>query len=131
MGGRGSASAAGRSSNSKYNGFSVTDSDGNTQNYIVMNGIVDYADKSFLGVANMAAPTTMQSAYDTLGGVDGIIERINQNGIGRASVLTDTQVEKIMAAHKQERSEAKAQLDNIYSGNKKSVNRHRNFWSAM
>lgn len=138
MGGRGSSSGAKGGgaragvSNAKYNGFSVTDSDGNTENYVVINGVVDYADnRKFLGVANMQAPEVMQNAYDSFGSVNAIIDRVNQNGVGRASILPDTEVEKMRETHKLSREKAESELNSAISGNKKSVNRHRNYWSAM
>lgn len=138
MGGRGSSSGAKGggtkigASNAKYNGFSITDSDGNTENYIVINGIVGYADErrnNALTGAN--TPVIMQNAYDSIGSVNGIIERVNSIGSGKASILPDSDVEKIQKLHSEERSKSEAQLTQFYSGNKKSVNRHRNFWSSM
>lgn len=43
--GRGSSKAGGGAGggNSKYKGFSITDAQGNTENYIVVNGKVQYA----------------------------------------------------------------------------------------
>ena len=94
-------------SNAKYNGFSVTDSEGNTENYVVINGIVDYADnRKFLGVSNMQAPEVMQNAYDSFGSVNAIIDRVNQNGVGKASILPDTEVERIREIHKLSREKA-------------------------
>lgn len=131
MGGRGSSSGA-KASNAKYNGFSITDSDGNTENYIAINGIVGYADgRRGNSVTGEGTPEVMQNAYDSLGGVSGIIKRVNSIGSGKAAVLSDSEVEKIQKSYSKAREKAEATMNIEISGNKKSVNRHRNYWSAM
>lgn len=119
-------------SNTKYNGFSITNQDGETENYIVVNGEVRFADlrryDSFMGVSSL---DSIQNAYDTFGGVQGIIDRINSVGKGKASVLSDKRVEQLQDDYKEKRAKNDKQLDDLISGNKKSVNRHRAYWSAM
>ena len=133
-GNRGGKRAGGASANSnaKYNGFSITNQDGETENYIVMNGEVKFADlrryDGFMGVSSL---DSIQNAYDTFGGVQGIIDRINSVGKGKASVLSDKKVEQLQDDYKKKRAKADKQLDDSISGNKKSVNRHRAYWSAM
>ena len=128
-GGKGSTSA---NSNAKYNGFSITNQDGETENYIVVNGIVKYADlrryDGFMGINSLDA---IQQAYDTFGGSQGVIDRINSVGKGKASVLSDKRVEQLQDDYKEKRAKNDKQLDDLISGNKKSVNRHRTYWSAM
>ena len=131
MGGRGASSGA-KASNAKYNGFSITDSDGKTENYIAINGIVGYADgRRGNSVTGEGIPEVMQNAYDSFGGVSGIIERVNSIGSGKAAVLPDSEVEKIQKSYSKARENAETEMNTAISGNKKSVNRHRNFWSAM
>ncbi len=131
MGGRGASSGA-KASNTKYNGFSITDSDGNTNNYVVVNGIVGYADgRRSNSITGEGDPTVMQNAYDSFGSVNGIIERVNSIGSGKASVLPDSEVDKLRKSYAESRLKAENELNTAISGNKKSVNRHRNFWSAM
>ena len=73
----------------------------------------------------------MQNAYDSFGGVAGIIERVNSIDSGKAAVLSDSEVEKIQKSYSKAREKAEAEMNTAISGNKKSVNRHRNYWSAM
>lgn len=129
-GGKGGASA---NSNTKYNGFSVTDADGNTTDYVVINGIVDYAEnrKYTTGIMGVSQLDNIQKMYDTFGSVQAMIDRVNQVGIGKATTLSDKDVEKKRDNYKKQRAKNEKQLNNLISGNKKSVNRHRNFWSAM
>ena len=131
-GNRGGKRSAGANSNAKYNGFSITNQDGETENYIVVNGVVKYADlrryDGFMGVNSL---DTIQVAYDTFGGSQGVIDRINSVGKGKASVLSDKRVEQLQDDYKKKRAKADKQLDDSISGNKKSVNRHRAYWSAM
>ena len=131
-GGKRASGGASANSNAKYNGFSITNQDGETENYIVVNGIVKYADlrryDGFMGINSLDA---IQQAYDTFGGSQGVIDRINSVGKGRASVLSDKKVEQLQDDYKKKRAKADKQLDDSISGNKKSVNRHRAYWSAM
>ncbi len=129
-GGKGGTSA---NSNTKYNGFSVTDADGNTTDYVVINGIVDYAEnrKYTTGIMGVSQLDNMQKMYDTFGSVQAMIDRVNQVGIGKATTLSDKDVEKKRGDYKKQRAKNEKQLNNLISGNKKSVNRKRNFWSAM
>ena len=63
--------------------------------------------------------------------VQAMIDRVNQVGIGKATTLSDKDVEKKRDDYKKQRAKNEKQLNNLISGNKKSVNRKRTFWSAM
>ena len=118
-------------SNSKYNGFSITDSNGKTENYIVINGTVKYADlRRYDGFMGISSLDTIQKAYDNFGGTQGIIDRINSVGKSKASILSDKNVEKLQADYKKKRAEDDKALNNPRNS-KKGVNRHRAYWSAM
>lgn len=125
-GNRGGKRSAG---NTKYNGFSITDKDGNTENYIVVNGVVQSAVNSKYSNSFLQDNSFIQNAYDTLGSVEAVIARVNKVGIGKASVLSDKQVDKMNADYKKQR----VKNDKNYSprNSKRGTNRHRNFWSAM
>ena len=130
--GKSGGKRASANSNAKYNGFSITDENGVTENYIVVNGVVKYADlRRYDGFMVVNSLGTIQQAYDTFGGSQGVIDRINSVGKGKASVLSDKKVEQLQDDYKKKRAKADKQLDDSISGNKKSVNRHRGYWSAM
>ena len=117
--------------NSKYNGFSITDVNGETENYIVVDGVVKYADlrkyDNFMGYTDL---DTIQQAYDTFGGTQGVIDRINSVGKKKASVLSDKRVKQLQDDYKKVHEESEKILDNPRK-KKKGVNRHRTHWSAM
>lgn len=131
-GGKRVSGGASANSNAKYNGFSITDENGVTENYIVVNGVVKYADlRRYEDIMGLGSLDTIQQAYDTFGGSQGVIDRINSVGKGKASVLSDKKVEQLQDDYKKKRAKDDKQLDDLISGNKKSVNRHRAYWSAM
>lgn len=134
--GRGSSKAGGgggAGSNAKYQGFSITDAQGNTENYIVVNGKVQYADGS-MGVATLGlqnnALDLIQQAFDLEGDTQGLINRINNLGISSASTLSDKEVVKLQKKRKADRAAHNAMMNKNIRG-KKGVNRHRAYWSAM
>lgn len=47
------------------------------------------------------------------------------------SVLSDKLVEQLQANYKKKREKDDEEMTKLSSGNKHSVNRHRNYWSAM
>lgn len=111
-------------SNAKHGGFSVTNEEGKTSHYIVKNDTV-------YGVNDIASDDVMTTAYQNFGGVQGIIDRINKVGKGKAGILNDSEVEKMQDDYRKARKEADKQLDTLISGNKHSVNRHSAYWSQM
>lgn len=131
MGGRGASSGIrrGKASNAKYNGFSLTDKNG-TRHYKVINGKVQDAieGEGFDGLFHSKAHH-LQPMYDKLGSVDAMIKQVNKIGKGKASVLSDKDIDKMY----DERQKKKTEDDKHYSSrnSKKGVNRHRSYWSAM
>lgn len=109
--------------NEKHNGFSVTDDTGKTSHYVVKNGSVFEV--------NGSENEVFTAAYKKNGSVNGVIDKINSVGIGKASVLSDSDVDKMRSNYNKTRKEVQRELDVSISGNKHSVNRHRAFWSAM
>ena len=134
MGGRGASSGIrrGKASNAKYNGFSVTDKNGRTSHYKVINGKVLPAVEAD-GIHNMlkgiGSKDPWQVAYDQTGSVDAIIKRVNKIGKGKASVLSDKAIDKMNADYLKKRKEFDKSESVRHS--KKGVNRHRSYWSAM
>lgn len=134
MGGRGASSGIrrGKASNAKYNGFSVTDKNGRTSHYKVINGKVLPA-VEVDGIHNMlkgiGSKDPWQVAYDQTGSVDAIIKRVNKIGKGKASVLSDKAIDKMNADYLKKREEF-SKSESVRSS-KKGVNRHRLYWSAM
>lgn len=134
MGGRGASSGIrrGKASNAKYNGFSVTDKNGRTSHYKVINGKVLPAvetagiDRMLKGVGSK---DPAQVLYDKLGSVDAVIKRVNKIGKGKASVLSDKAIDKMNADYRKKREEFDKSESVRHS--KKGVNRHRSYWSAM
>lgn len=119
-------------SNAKYNGFSVTDSKGKTESFTVVDGRVRYADqRKYDGFMGSGTQSIYQKAYDRVGSVDGIISQINKVGKGKASIISDDDVEKMRADYKLKREAIDKEMTTLLSGNKHSVNRHRAYWSAM
>ena len=134
MGGRGASSGIrrGKASNAKYNGFSVTDKNGRTSHYKVINGKVLPAVEAD-GIHNMlngvGSKDPAQALYDKVGSVDAVIKRVNKIGKGKASVLSDKAIEKMNADYRKKREEF-TKSESVRSS-KKGVNRHRLYWSAM
>ena len=127
--GRGRSKAGG--GNAKYNGFSITNADGKTENYIVVGGEVQFADgrpRTILGTDQLEV---MQQAYDSAGSTDGIIKRVNEVGIGSAKTLSDKNVEKLSKDRDEEREQKRKQFETDVYKRKHGVNRHRRYWSAM
>lgn len=133
MGGRGASSGRrGKASNTKYNGFSITDEKGNTNHYIVIGGKISMAtSKNARGalVRYFDSNHPFQKAYDKYGNVDAIIKRVNKVGKGKASILSDKAVEKMNADYAKELANKKT--DYTVRSSKKGVNRHSSYWSAM
>lgn len=134
MGGRGASSGIrrGKASNAKYNGFSITDEKGNTNHYIVIGGKISMATtKNTRGslVRYFDSNHPFQKAYDKYGNVDAIIKRVNKVGKGKASILSDKEVEKMNDDYAKELANRKT--DYTVRSSKKGVNRHRLYWSAM
>lgn len=134
MGGRGASSGIkrGKASNAKYNGFSITDSKGNTSHYKVINGkvepaVVEYGSQNML--KGIGSKDPIQAAYDRLGSVDKVIKQVNKIGKGKASTLSDKAVEKMNADYRKRYDEFEKSIP--VRSSKKGVNRHRTFWSAM
>ena len=121
-----------RVSNAKYNGFSVTDKNGRTSHYKVINGKVLPAVEAN-GIHNMlkgvGSKDPAQALYDKVGSVDAVIKRVNKIGKGKASVLSDKAIEKMNADYRK-KSEEFTKSESVRSS-KKGVNRHRLYWSAM
>lgn len=133
MGGRGASSGRrGKASNAKYNGFSVTDKNGRTSHYKVINGKVLPAVEAD-GIHNMlngvVSKDPAQALYDKVGSVDAVIKRVNKIGKGKASVLSDKAIDKMNADYRKKREEFDKSESVRHS--KKGVNRHRSYWSAM
>ena len=134
MGGRGASSGIrrGKASNAKYNGFSVTDKNGRTSHYKVINGKVLPAVEAD-GIHNMlkgvGSKDPAQALYDKVGSVDAVIKRVNKIGKGKASVLSDKAIDKMY----DERQKKKAEDDKHYSprNSKKGINKHSLYWNAM
>ena len=121
---------AGGTDNNKYNGFSITDTNGNTKNYVVINGRVSSAEGSVYDGSFLSTNDVIQKLYDKFGNVSDIIDRINSVGKGKASAISDKTVEKMRDDYKKKRE--KSQKENYNPRiSKKGVNRHRNNWSAM
>lgn len=121
------------SSNSKYNRFSITNPERQTQNYRVINGRVEFANGqsvNFFGIDYLA---TMQKAYDTNGSVQALIDRVNNIGKGSARSLLDKEVERLIAERDAERKarQEEATKEDVQRNRGKGVNRHRTYWSAM
>ena len=128
--GRGSSKAGG-GGNSKYQGFSITNSDGKTENYIVVNGEVQYADgrnRTTLGVDELEV---FQQAYDSAGSTKAIIDRVNSVGIGTAKALSDKNVEELRKERDKDRAQRRKQFEADVYKRRRGVNRHRQYWSAM
>lgn len=121
-----------RASNAKYNGFSVTDQNGRTSHYKVINGKVLPAVEAD-GIHNMlkgiGSKDPAQVLYDKVGSVDAVIKRVNKIGKGKASVLSDKAIDKMNADYLKKREEF-SKSESVRSS-KKGVNRHRLYWSAM
>lgn len=121
-----------RTSNAKYNGFSITRKDGTTSHYKVINGKVLPAVEAD-GIHNMlkgvGSKDPWQVAYDQTGSVDAIIKRVNKIGKGKASVLSDKAIDKMNADYLKKRKEFDESEGVRHS--KKGVNRHSLYWSAM
>lgn len=134
MGGRGASSGIkrGKASNAKYNGFSITDSKGNTSHYKVINGKVEPAVAEY-GIQNMlkgiGSKDPIQAAYDRLGSVDKVIKQVNKIGKGKASTLSDKAVEKMNADYRKKRKEFSDSEGPRNS--KKGINKHSLYWNAM
>lgn len=121
------------SSNSKYNGFSITNPEGKTENYRVINGRVEFANGqsgNFFGIDYLS---TMQKAYDTNGSVQALIDRVNSIGKGSARSLSDTEVQNMINERDKERAERREQAikEDAQRNRGKDVNRHRAYWSGM
>ena len=134
MGGRGASSGIkrGKASNTKYNGFSVTDKNGKTSHYVVIGGKVAHpTTEGTRGslTREFDSNDPFQKAYDRLGSVDAVIKQINKVGKGKASILSDKAVEKMAADYAEKQKNRK--VDPEVRSSKKGVNRHRAFWSAM
>lgn len=121
-----------RASNAKYNGFSVTDKNGRTSHYKVINGKVLPAVEAD-GIHNMlkgvGSKDPAQVLYDKVGSVDAIIKRVNKIGKGKASVLSDKAIDKMNADYRKKRKEFDESMS--VRSSKKGVNGHRLYWSAM
>jgi hypothetical protein len=121
-----------RASNAKYNGFSVTDQNGRTSHYKVINGKVLPAVEAD-GIHNMlkgvVSKDPAQVLYDKVGSVDAVIKRVNKIGKGKASVLSDKAIDKMNADYRKKRKEFNESMS--VRSSKKGVNRHRLYWSAM
>lgn len=121
-----------RASNAKYNGFSVTDQNGRTSHYKVINGKVLPAVEAD-GIHNMlkgiGSKDPAQVLYDKVGSVDAVIKRVNKIGKGKASVLSDKAIDKMNADYRKKRKEFDESMS--VRSSKKGVNRHRLYWSAM
>lgn len=140
MGGRGSSGSAkipsmggATKSNAKYKGFSVT-ANGKTENYIVVNGSVQYADgrdRRATTLANIDSLEMLQRAYDLEGSTKGLIDRINKIGQAKATVLADKEVVKLKKKRDKERKETREAQEKGAYRSKGGVNRHRAYWSAM
>lgn len=117
--------------NSKYNGFSITQN-GKTENYIVVDGEVHFADgrddNDALGNNQLSI---IQQAYDVEGNTDGVIQRINRIGLASAHTLSDKAVLDLQKKRKKDRQQTAKQLAQGAYKRKKGVNRHRTYWSAM
>lgn len=121
-----------RASNAKYNGFSVTDQNGRTSHYKVINGKVLPAvevDSIHNMLKGIGSKDPAQVLYDKVGSVDAIIKRVNKIGKGKASVLSDKAIDKMNADYRKKRKEF-SESESVRSS-KKGVNRHRLYWSAM
>ena len=121
------------SSSSKYNGFSITNSEGKTENYRVVNGRVEFANgqaSKFLGIDHVEM---IQKAYDNAGSVQGLIKRINDIGRGSARSLSDKEVQNMINERDKERAERREQAikEDVQRNRGKGVNRHRAYWSGM
>lgn len=126
-------SVGNRSSSSKYNGFSITNTEGKTENYRVINGRVEFANgqaSKFLGIDHVEM---IQKAYDNAGSVQNLIKRINDIGKGSARSLSDKEVERLIAERDTERKarQEEATKEDTQRHRGKGVNRHRAYWSAM
>ena len=126
-------SVGNNSSNSKYNGFSITNPEGQTENYRVINGRVEFANgqaSKFLGIDHVEM---IQKAYDTNGSVQALIDRINSIGKGSAKSLSDKEVERLIAERDAERKarQEEATKEDVQRNRGKGVNRHRAYWSGM
>lgn len=119
-----------RASNAKYNGFSVTDQNGRTSHYKVINGKVQDAieGEGFDGLFHSKAHH-LQPIYDKLGSVDAMIKQVNKIGKGKASVLSDKAIDRMY----EERQKKKKEDDKHYSprNSKKGINKHSLYWNAM
>ena len=126
-------SVGNNSSNSKYNGFSITNPEGKTENYRVINGRVEFANgqaSKFFGIDHVEM---IQKAYDNAGSVQDLIKRINDIGKGSAKSLSDKEVERLIAERDAERKERQEEAikEDAQRHRGKGVNRHRTYWSAM
>ena len=133
FGGRG-ASSMGGGSNKKYNGFSITNQKGETKHYIVVNGRVENANGTGTGMLSALGvrdTDVIQKVYDQEGSVKNVIKRVNSRGIGKASTLSDKNVEKMQKQYRNDREKARKQLESDAYKRKKGVNRHSAYWSAM
>lgn len=127
--GKGSSEAGG--GNSKYHGFSLTDAQGNTEQYIVASGQIQYADGRPRNIMGVDKLEVIQQAYDTYGSVSNLINRVNSIGSGKAAVLSDKSVDTLQKKRQADlANNRKQQATNAYK-RKKGVNRHRLYWSAM
>ena len=116
---------------SKYDGFSITDSNGVTRNYKIVNGEVKFADdspSSFLGIDYV---DMIQKSYEQFGSTQAIIDRINNIGNGSARKLSDKEVEKLVEERNKDREKQKKESIKQDARRKGSSNRHRAYWSAM
>lgn len=117
--------------NSKYNGFSITDSSGTTRNYKIVNGEVKFADdspNSFLGIDYV---NIIQKSYEQFGSTQAIIDRINNIGEGSARKLSDKEVEKLVEERNKDREKQRKESVKQDARRKRGSNRHRAYWSAM
>lgn len=121
-----------RASNAKYNGFSVTDQNGRTSHYKVINGKVlpaVEAEGFHRMLKGVGSKDPAQALYDKLGSVDAVIKRVNKIGKAKASVLSDKAINKMNDDYLKKREEFDKSESVRHS--KKGVNRHRSYWSAM
>ena len=123
--------SGGGASNAKFNGFSITQ-DGKTEDYIVVNGEVLFADgrsrKDMFGIDQLEM---IQRVYDIEGSSDKVIERINRIGKAKAEILPDKKVKKLQSERRETRKKKEEAFHKDVYKRKKGVKRHSAYWSAM
>ncbi len=122
-----------RASNAKYHGFKIVTEDGEVLNLTVEGGTVSYADGSGRSTKFSGDRLEVyQSFYDSVGSEQALIDRINEVGLAKASILSDKSVEDLRKKRRKNREEHEKAMTKLSARpTRQGVNRHRAYWSAM